>query len=146
MHSYSFVDQTRRQRQLAAAALCSGGALSVTGAVVLIFSSSATLWFVLGQVATATGGTAAAVGALVMVHADAQPWSPRPLAVTRTLWRRYPPRQVLILGLCEIAVLIAGPARRFRQQEWQADLRESRTPLRYALGLVAASVRTRFCR
>ncbi|MEU6718004.1 hypothetical protein ABZ897_41605 [Nonomuraea sp. NPDC046802] len=144
MHSNSFVDQTRRQRQLAAAALYFGGALSVTGAVLLIFSSPATLWFVLGQLATATGGTAAAVGALAKVHADAQPQSPGILAVTLPLRQRFSPRQMLIYGLCTIAVLIAGPARRFRQQEWRTDLRESRKPVRYALGLVGASLRTRF--
>ncbi|MEV4364616.1 hypothetical protein [Nonomuraea sp. NPDC049625] len=144
MRSYSFVDQTRRQRQLAAAALYFGGALSVTGAVVLLFSSSATLWFVLGQLAAAMGGTAAAVGALAKVHADAQPRSAAPVAIAPTLRQRFSPRQMLICGLCTIAVLIAGSARRFRQQEWRADLRESRKPVRYALGLVGASVRTRF--
>ncbi|GAA1720151.1 hypothetical protein [Nonomuraea bangladeshensis] len=64
------------------------------------------------------------------------------VALVPAPWQRFSPRQLLIHGLCTIAVLIAGPARRFRQQEWRTDLRESRKPARYALGLVRASVRT----
>ncbi|MFD0480406.1 hypothetical protein ACFQ0B_78995 [Nonomuraea thailandensis] len=118
--------------------------LAAGGTLLLLASPAATPWIVAGQLAITGGLTTAIVAVLALIHAGAQPWTlTAGQAEQQPLLRRYPPQHVLAHGLYELAIGLAGHARRDRALEWHADLHECPNPLSYALSLVSAALRMR---